>query len=59
VAVVVEAAAVERAAVDGFGAVVEAVLGVLADGVDCAVVECLADPQAATPSASTTAAVVR
>jgi hypothetical protein len=59
VVVVREASEVERAAVVGFGVVVEAGVGVLADGVDCAVVECLADPQAATPSASTTAAVVR
>jgi hypothetical protein len=59
VAVVVEATVVERAAVVVFGTVVEAAFGVLADGVDCAVVECLADPQAATASASTTAAVVR
>jgi hypothetical protein len=59
VPVVVDAVVVERAVVVGLGAVVEAVLGVLAGGVDCAVVECLADPQAAIPSASTTAAVVR
>jgi hypothetical protein len=59
VPVVVDAVVVERAVVVGLGAVVEAVLGVLAVGVDCAVVECLADPQAAIPSASTTAAVVR
>jgi hypothetical protein len=34
-------------------------VGVLAGGAPRAVVECLADPQAATPSASTTATVVR
>jgi uncharacterized UPF0146 family protein len=63
VAVVVVEATVERVAVRvvevGVAFCVDVGWGVLVDGVDCAVVECLADPQAATPSASTTAAVVR
>ncbi len=56
---VVEPAAVERADVCVLAVVVEAVVGVLAGGVERAVDECLADPQAAAPSASTTATVVR
>jgi len=56
---VVEAAVVERAAVCVLGVVVEADVGVLAGAVERAVVECLADPQAAAASASTTATVVR
>jgi hypothetical protein len=50
---------VERAAVCVLGVVVETDVGVLAGAVERAVVECLADPQAAAPSASTTATVVR
>ena len=56
---VVDAGVVERAAVWVFGVVVEADVAVLAGGVERAAVECLADPQAAAPSASTTATVVR
>jgi hypothetical protein len=58
----VEPTVVERAGAAGrelAAAVVEADVGVLADCVERAVVECFVDPQAATPSASTTAAVVR
>jgi len=57
----VDPAVVDRtvAVVRGLAVVVEAEAGVLAGGVERAVVECFVDPQAATPSASTTAAVVR
>jgi hypothetical protein len=54
-----EPTVVERVPVPVVGVVVEAVLGVLSDGVERAVVECLAAPQAATPSTSTTATIVR
>jgi hypothetical protein len=59
----VEPTVVERggagAVVRERAAVVKADVGVLADCVERAVVECFVDPQAARPSASTTAAVVR
>jgi hypothetical protein len=59
VAVGVEALAVDRGAVVGRGFVVDVGVDVLAGGVDRAVVECFADPQAATPSASAIATVAR
>jgi hypothetical protein len=59
VAPVVAPTVVERGAVRGLCVVVEAAVGVLTGVVELAVVECFVDPQAATPSASTTATVVR
>jgi hypothetical protein len=56
---VVEPAVVERADVWVLCVVVRADVGVLVGGVERAVVERLADPQAAIPSAGTTAMVVR
>ena len=56
---VVELPVVEAVDVWVLSGVDAADVGVLAGGVERAVVECLADPQAATPSASTTATVVR
>jgi hypothetical protein len=55
----VEPTVVERAVVPGLAVVVAADVGVLAGGIERAVVESFVDPQAATPRASTTAAVVR
>jgi hypothetical protein len=55
----VELAVVERPPVEVLRVVAPADVGVLAGGVERAVVGCLADPLAATPSASTTATVVR